>query len=500
MFGGKSSWLGENAAARSHLTDTPSGGCHEVEAPLGRAAEPRTGDSERPDRDRRAPGSAPPETIDALGEAIAESAAHVDAATHRLLAQIREFDEAGGWYAQGALSCAHWLSWRIGLSPGVAREKVRVARALATLPAIDGALARGELSYCKVRAMTRVATPDTEEALLDMARHATGAELEKICRLYRAVTRTESKHGAPAADDRRQVTARATDDGMVRITAVVTAEESARICKAIDTAAERVSAETKGRGAALSRADGLAHVAETYLRGDAPERAPVELVVTAPREALSSPARVPTEPQRDLGGANDQAAPGKSTRDIPTIGDTPIPAETSRRLACDAGAVKITTDERGTPLDVGRKTRRVSPAMRRALMLRDSGCAFPGCSNHRFVDAHHIVHWADGGKTKLENLVLLCRAHHRLLHEVGFYIEPTATGFAFFDPKGRPVPYAGKPKNVCQATLFEAHADRGLHIDPDTNMPMWSGKPPDYSACIDALLSRALREREQPQP
>ena len=468
-------------------------------------------------------GRAERQAIDALGDAIAETAAHVDAATHRLLAQIREFDEAGGWHAQGALSCAHWLSWRIGLSPGVARERVRVARALGKLPAIDWALSRGEVSYCKVRAMTRVATPATEEALLGMARHATGAELEKICRLYRSVTRKAGEAG-DSDDDRRQVTARATDDGMVRITAVVTPEESARILKAVDTAAERVSAETQRRGGALPRAEGLGHVAESYLRGDAAHRAPVELVVTAPRTVLSKPAGVSAETSRDHRHAGVPCAPepadersrehgraadrgaspadhprvresapveGKVTRDVATIDDTAVSAETARRLACDAGVVSVTTDDRGNPLDVGRKRRTISPALRRALKLRDGGCAYPGCSNHRFVDAHHIVHWAEGGETKADNLVLLCRSHHALLHEAGFRIEPTECGFAFYDPEGRAVPYAGKRTLACVDTLLEAHADRGLQIDPDTNMPKWSGEPPDYSACIDALVSRA---------
>src|SRR5512140_165336 len=126
-----------------------------------------------------------------LGEEIASLSAHVDAATYRLLECIRRFDEAAGWHEQGAISCAHWLAWRLGWDPGTAREKVRVARALGTLPAIDEALRSGGPSYAKVRALTRVATADNEAKLLNMAKIATGAQLERLCRGYRAVREGE---------------------------------------------------------------------------------------------------------------------------------------------------------------------------------------------------------------------------------------------------------------------------------------------------------------------
>src|SRR5687768_8041578 len=123
--------------------------------------------------------------VDALGDEIAELSGQLDAATHRLLTAIRRFDAIEGWHRQGAVSCAHWLNWRIGMSLGTAREHVRVARALESLPKVDGVLRRGEVSYSKVRAMTRVATPETEEVLVEVARSSTAAQLEKVCRLYR---------------------------------------------------------------------------------------------------------------------------------------------------------------------------------------------------------------------------------------------------------------------------------------------------------------------------
>jgi Domain of unknown function (DUF222) len=124
----------------------------------------------------------------ALGEEIARLAARLNVATHRMLACIRAFDQAEGWHRQGAQSCAHWLTWRIGIDPGAAREKVRVARALGGLPEIDRVFAEGRLSYAQVRAVTRIATSQNEARVLEVALAATGAQLERICRGFRKAT------------------------------------------------------------------------------------------------------------------------------------------------------------------------------------------------------------------------------------------------------------------------------------------------------------------------
>ncbi len=155
-----------------------------------------------------------PAAIDALADDIADTAAHIDAATHRLLVMIREFDRARGWAHQGALTCAHWLSWRIGLGIGPAREKVRVAHKLAELPLLDEAFRRGELSCSKLRAMTRVATAANEAELLGLARCSTAAQLERICRFYSQARRSGQDAGV-VEDERRWVVSRPTEDGMV---------------------------------------------------------------------------------------------------------------------------------------------------------------------------------------------------------------------------------------------------------------------------------------------
>src|ERR1041384_604549 len=166
--------------------------------------------------------------LEQLGERIAEQAAHLDAATHRLLTDLRIFDERGGWYVQGALSCAHWLSWRVGWSLGTARDHVRVARKLPEFAEIDDALRRGEVSYSKVRAMVRVATPANEHLLLEYARLMTGSQLEQMCRKYALVLR-HGKDPHPLGDlQRRYVRRRDTEDGMVKIEAVLDAEEIGR--------------------------------------------------------------------------------------------------------------------------------------------------------------------------------------------------------------------------------------------------------------------------------
>jgi len=169
-----------------------------------------------------------------LGEEIASLAAHLDAATHRLLRCIREFDEAKGWHEQGAISCAHWLAWRVGLDAATAREKVRVARALGRLPAIDEALRQARLSYAKVRALTRVATPQNETRLLYLALEATGAQLERLCRGYRSVLAADEGR----EPEERSVCQRALSGGMVRLELVLSPDEADLILRAIDRARE----------------------------------------------------------------------------------------------------------------------------------------------------------------------------------------------------------------------------------------------------------------------
>jgi len=431
-------------------------------------------------------------TTAALADEIATLAASLDAATHRLLTCIRAFDESEGWGLAGALSCARWLSWRIGLDPGAAREKVRVARALGELPRIDDALRRGAVSYSKVRAMTRVATQANEQTLLDMAIHATGAELERICRGARQVVRAREREeglgsGGTEIAARRGVRVRSTADGMVCIEAVLERDEAALVLKSLQLGAHdlrgvaplrgTIAAETSTDGAEApapqrpTHADALVAVAESYLAhgaaaGTGGDR--TQILVHLAQDAL--------------GGDGDLAATLEDGRRVS--------AETFRRLACDSGLVPVAVDAEGRPLDVGRRTRSIPPAIRRALQVRDRHCQFPGCTNSLYVHAHHVEHWLHGGETSVENLALLCAAHHHAVHEGGWTVERDAEGeLCFRAPDGDAVPRVWAREEVEDASLGVWTRDLG--ITPATNECKGSFGGFDLGWAVEAVVGRS---------
>ncbi len=181
-----------------------------------------------------------------------------------------------------------------------------------------------------------------------------------------------------------------------------------------------------------------------------------------------------------------------------------VPAGTSRRIACDASRVIITHGSDRSVLNVGRKTRTVPPAIPRALDHRDGGCRFPGCGL-RFCDAHHIKHWADGGETRLDNLVLLCRRHHRAVHEEGFRVEivrdpgggrdrgeggDARGNVLFYWPDGRLFPDAPPASHLPAdpvAALESKHGRLGIDVGPETTTPRWNGEPLDLGYAIHTL-------------
>jgi len=215
---------------------------------------------------------------------ITELAAHIHAATFRLLELIREFDECEGWYGPGLKSCAHWLNWKCGIGLGAAREKVRVAHALKSLPQISDAFRRGTVSFSKVRAMTRVATPESEEYLLMIAQHGTASHVEQLVRLYRKVERIEALDAENQRHDLRQLDWHVDDDGSYVLKARLTPEQGERVVKALESAMDEeykecrdVPAECHGRLAigrasepvSQRRADALARIAEAYFSAGA---------------------------------------------------------------------------------------------------------------------------------------------------------------------------------------------------------------------------------------
>jgi hypothetical protein len=431
-------------------------------------------------------GPPPPASLDVLeelGERIAELAAQISAATYELLVMLRDFDERGGWNS-GFRSCAHWLVWRVGLDLGAAREKMRVARALAALPLLSEAMRRGEISYSKVRALTRIATPANEHDLLSFARAGTAAHVERLVRGMRRVDRI-----AEGKDEKRRHAARflrayTDEDGMVVVTGRLAPEAGAALLRALDAGVEKLYGPRRGQlsGGAQEpiddvsveqrRADALGLVAESALaagldpgsRGDR-----YQVVVHVDAEVL---------PGEGEGGSS-WLADGNH-----------VSAETSRRLACDAALVVMRHAADGRVLDVGRRTRAISPGLRRALEHRDGGCRFPGCGR-RLCDAHHVEAWADGGETSLANTLLLCRHHHRAVHEEGFSMELAPSGEArFYRPDGRLLPQvpalpvvAGEPDTALVARL----TSQGVAVDAGETLPAWWGGPVDYAWEIDWL-------------
>ncbi|MGH7268520.1 MAG: DUF222 domain-containing protein, partial [Candidatus Rokuibacteriota bacterium] len=187
----------------------------------------------------------PAETdLDRLGDEIATLSAHLDAATARLLGLIREFDARGGW-GNGFRSCAHWLTWRVGLAPGAAREHVRVARALGDLPQLAAALARGDLSYSKVRALTRVATPETEASLLGVGRAGTAAHVERIVRAWRQVDRQVEAREAAARHQGRSLQVYPDEDGMWVVRGRLEPEVGAVLLRALEAGREALYARAR---------------------------------------------------------------------------------------------------------------------------------------------------------------------------------------------------------------------------------------------------------------
>jgi len=337
-----------------------------------------------------------------LGAEIAELCSYIYAAEHRLLMLVREFDEQEGWQQSGFLSCAHWLNFNCGIDMNTARERVRVAHALGHLPKIDARFASGALSYSKVRAMTRIADETNEDYLLSIAKHGTAHHVEKLVSKFRRVKRLRDAEAANTAHDNRQLHYHYDSEGCLVIKGRFPAEQGALVIKALEMAAEKRFAEEENEPEPIAarRADALAEVAEIYMNS--------EPVPNATGDRYQVVVHVSAE----------------TSAECPHIEDGPhVSAETSRRIGCDCSLLAIREDEDSQPLSIGRKTRSIPPAMRRALRIRDGGCKFPGCTHDKFVDGHHIRHWADGGVTNLDNLVLLCRRHHHLVHEGGFTCE-----------------------------------------------------------------------------
>jgi len=441
------------------------------------------------------------ETVETLGDEIATLAAHIHAATHQLLVLLARFDHLRGWEVEGHRSCAHWLAFRTGIDVGAAREKVRAARALESLPETSAAMARGELSFSRVRALTRVATAEDEAELLELARGCTTAQVERIARGWRGGSRQDEAAREREQHESRTFSVFPDEEGMYVVRGRLTPEVGALLMRSIEAASDALYREEVGierlggsapahaedtlRAAARRRADAMGLLAERALEAGFGGRGRVGGAESLSAAAPGTEGSDACDPRASVPISGTRAARyqvvlhvDEATGDSELEDGVHVSAETSRRISCDAARICVRHAADGSVLDVGRRTRTIPPALRRALEARDRGCRFPGCGL-RFCDAHHVRHWADGGETSLGNTVLLCRHHHRLVHEGGWRILWDRDGRpTFVDPRGG-THYDGRwrppelPEDPVGALIGDNHA-RGAHPDWRTAGARWT--------------------------
>lgn len=401
---------------------------------------------------------------------ICTLAGHIAAATCRFLLLVAEFDRRGGWRAWECLSAAHWLGWKCGISRRTAQDYVRVGRALEELPVMTAAFGAGQLSYSKVRAMTRVATPKSESDLVEVARHGTAAHVDRIVAGYCTVQRNVDPERAHLQMRRRGVWYDTAEDGTVTITVRGAPDATATIRAAIDAAAAGLPEleDEPDAPCAARRFDALEHVARTYLEPDDHAAPAIEVVVHADLETLA------------------EGEPGRAELE----GGPPLTAVVLERLACDS-ALRLAIDQGDRTIDVGRRTRTIPPALRRAIADRDHGaCRFPGCARHGRLQVHHRQHWARRGRTERSNLFLVCLYHHKVLHEGGWDARGDANVMlTFVDPRGRPMPeVTSPPPRTDPSAIRREHAASSVSITAETIVPTWrAGERLDLHHAVSSL-------------
>jgi hypothetical protein len=387
-----------------------------------------------------------------IEDELATQTAHINAATARWLELVVEAEREG---VAAADDFPRWLAFRCGIASREARECVRVAETLNDLPATRAAFARGELTFTKVRALTRVATPASEEGLLDLAGALTASQLERALRTFRRIRSEEARE----AHELEYVDYHWADDGSLYLRARVPAEDGTLVVRALEAARERV--RERHREEASLDAEPAA---------EPPRSVHVEALVEVARGSLHSSEESSPEDARVVVHVDVLAltagGPGRSElEDGPVISH-----ETALRLGCDAETVTV-VERDGLPLSVGRKRRTVPPNLRRLLEARDDRtCRWPGCENGRRLHAHHRTHWAHGGETSLQNLVLLCSHHHRLVHEGGYMIEDCPSGqLRFRNRHGVLCPTVPRSPPGSADELVARNRRLGVEAGPKTN-------------------------------
>jgi hypothetical protein len=445
---------------------------------------------------------------DVLAGRIGAAAALSAQSECTLLELVGEFDASNAIrFWTDVKSVAHWLAWSCSMNLGVAREHVRVARALRRMPTITEAFRAGRLSYSKVREVTRVVDVVDEARLCELAQTATAAQLAVMISAFRSADRRRI-----GQQPRRQVTVAEREDGMVEIRARLPKEEAAVLIAAMETAKDQFGpppakpGEQPNEVAATppySRADALVDVSRAFVASAPEDRSGEDrhlVVVHVDAGLLTDP---PAGSESEDVPAGTSRTPGAVCH-IDGVGS--IEPGSAARLACDATLLGAITNSAGEVLHLGRTRRLVSRAQRRALTIRDRMCRYPGCAQTRHLDAHHVIGWAAGGPTDLDNLILLCRWHHTAIHEGGVTITHGADGWRFTLRDGsQPQPWH---TSDTLADLLAAHArrtaeaidgvDRFDHTDARSIRPRWAGEPFSVHDCVQALFT--IRQRQPSQP
>ena len=424
------------------------------------------------------------QTLNALEAQITELWGNINTATAHFLALLAEFDRREGWAQHGVANCAHWLSWQCGIGAVAAREKVRTARALESLPKIQAAFVEGRLSYSKVRALTRVATAETEEELLHIALNGTAAHVERTVRGFRRVVRYLERGEAEAMHERRYLDCRRDSDGSVKLEARLAPEVGEMLLKALEAA----HAELEERGGEAEKAE----AAEPAGAADAVS-ADVSAETSEPLAARPMHSDVSAETSRTQSARwyHLCRAPEDVSAEAPARSVSQRRADALEHILGRFLAGKCSGSAAGAHEVV-------------VHIAHDALCDVPESSGAEFDNGRSVaVETARrlGCDGALDNLVTLCSFHHRKVHEGGFGVRMNEGEIEFLHPDGRVIPPAGKAQEDCfrgnNPAVSEAqrlaafNAERGLKIDAQTARCRWRGERMDYNIAIDGLCRQA---------
>jgi hypothetical protein len=453
--------------------------------------------------------------IDALAGKICAAAGDAARSTCTLLELVGEFDAAGGLRCWTDFkSLAHWLSWACSMTPGVAREHVRVAKALRRMPTIADLFREGRLSYSKVREVTRVVDIVDEQRLVGLALTATASQLARMISGFRAADGLRISQ-----QTKRGVSWREREDGMIDFRARLPKDEAALLLAAIDTAKDQFGpppakpdpCADAGREAApgvgvYSKADAMLDVARVFLEAAPEDRSGADRTLVVVQVSAEQLGHIPAATPADGNVPAGTLQPAAAACHLAGVGS--VEPATAQRHACDSPLLGAVVDKHGKVLALGRTRRLVSKTQRRALLIRDRMCRYPGCHSTRHLKAHHVVPWAAGGRTDLDNLILLCQWHHTAVHEGGISITGEADGWVFTKPDGRPCDWWVDDDNLARHLAFAlrqrqhqqaqlAAVDSFQHPDASSIRARWTGEPFDLHACVQALFTIKLPDQSQ---